>query len=66
MVVVGVPVEHVMVWRGVLCRVGSVACGGRLRWGVVVMQLGGVAVVFGHAGVGVRRGGGVVMVLVMT
>ena len=63
-VVVGVPVVHAMVCCGVVRRVGSVACGGRLRWGVVVMQLVGVAVVMGHQGVGVGGGRGVVMVLV--
>ena len=63
--VLGVPVVHVMLWCGVVRRVGWVACGGRLRWGVVVMQLVGVAVVFGHQGVGVLGGGGVVMVLVV-
>ena len=62
-VVVHVPVVHVMVWCGVMCRVGLVACGGRLRWGAVVMELVGVAVVLGHQGVG-GGGGGVAMVLV--
>ena len=37
---------------------GSVACGGRLRRGVVVMQLVGVAVVLGHPGAGIRGGRG--------
>ena len=50
---------------GVPC--GWVARGGRLRWGVVVLtvvlQLVGVAVVLGHRGVGVGRGGGVVVAL---
>ena len=64
-VVVGVSVVHVMVWCGPVCRVGWVAYGGRLRWGVVVIQLVGVAVVFGHRGVGVGGGGGVLMVLVV-
>ena len=61
---VGVSVVHVMLCCGVVRKVGWVACRGRLRWGVVVMQLVGVAVVLGHRGVGVRGGGGVVMVLV--
>ena len=52
--VVGVCLVHVMVWCGPVRRVGWVACGDRLRWGVVVMQLVGVAVVLGHHGVGVR------------
>ena len=63
--VVGVPVIHVMVWCGVVRFVGWVAFRGRLRWGVVVMQLVGVAAVLGHRGVGVGGGGGVVMVLVV-
>ena len=57
-VVVGVSVVHVMVWCGPVC-------GGQLRWGVVVMELVEAAVVFGHQGVGVRGGGGVLMVLVV-
>ena len=56
--VVGVPVVHVMVWYGVVRREGWPACRGRLRWGVVVMQLVAVAVVLGHQGVGVRGGRG--------
>ena len=44
---------------------GSVAPGARLRCGVVVMQLMGVSGVLGHRGVGVRRGGGEVVVLVV-
>ena len=63
--VVGVPVVHMMVWCGVVRRVGWVACGGRLRWGVVVMQLVGVAAVLGHRGVGVGGCGGVSMVLMV-
>ena len=55
---VGVPVVHAIVWCGVVRRVGWVACGGGLRWGVVVMQLVGVAVVLGHRGVGVGGGRG--------
>ena len=58
---VGVPVVHVMVLCGVVRRVGWVACGGWLRWGVVVMQLVRVAVVLQHQGVGgwgPGRGGG--------
>ena len=62
--VVVVPVVDVMVCCGVVRRVGWLACRGRLRWGVVVMQLVGAAVVLGHQGVGVGGGGGVVMVLV--
>ena len=62
--VVGVPLVHVMVRCGVVRRVGLVACGVRLRWGVVVMELVGVTVVFGHRGVWVGGDGGVVMVLV--
>ena len=58
-------VVHVMVWCGVVCRVGWVARGGWLRWGVVELQLVGVAVVFGHQGVGVGGDGGVVVVLVV-
>ena len=42
-------VVHVMVWCPEVCRVGWVARAARLRWGVVVMQLVGVAVVLGHA-----------------
>ena len=56
LVVVGVPVVHVMVWWGVVRRVGWVACGGRLRWCVVVMELVGAAVVLVHQGVGVGGG----------
>ena len=56
---------HVMVWCGEVCRVGWVVRGARLRWGVVGMQLVGVAVVLGHRGVGVGRDGGVVVVLVV-
>ena len=63
-VVVGAPVVYVMVSCGVVRRVGWVACGGQLRLGVVVMEVVVVAVVLGHRGVGVGRGGGVVMVLV--
>ena len=63
--VVGVPVVHVMVWCGVLRRVGLVACGGWLRGGVVVMQLVKVAVVLGHRGVRVGGCGGVEVVLVV-
>ena len=40
-------------------------CGARLRWGVVVMQLVGVAVVLGHRGVRVGGDGGMVVVLVV-
>ena len=58
-------VVHVMDWCGELCRVGWVARWARLRWGVLMMQLVGVAVVLGHRGVGVRRDGGVVVVLVV-
>ena len=54
-------VVYVMVWCGKVW----VVCGARLRWGVVGMQLGGVAVVWGHRGVGVGRDGGVVVVLVV-
>ena len=54
-------VVHVMVWCCEVCRVGWVACGARLCWGVVVMQLVGAAVVFGHRGVQVGRGVGVVV-----
>ena len=60
-----VVVVHVMVWCGEVCRGGWVAHGARLRWGVVVMQLVGVAVVLGHQGVEVRRNGGVLVVLVV-
>ena len=62
-VAVGVPVVQVMPWRGVVRRLGWEACGGRLRWGVVGMELVGVAVVLGHREVGVGGDGGVVMVL---
>ena len=58
-------VVHVMVWCREVYRVGWVARGDRLRWGVVVMQLVGVAVVLGHRGVGFGRDGGVVVVLVV-
>ena len=63
--VVSLPGADVMVWCGMVRRVGWVACGGRLRWGVVVMQLVGVAVILGHPGVGVGGGGGAVLVLVV-
>ena len=46
-------------------RVGWVACGAWLRWGVVVMQLVGIAAVFRHQGVRVGGRWGVVMVLVL-
>ena len=61
--VLGVPVVHLMVWCGVVRRVGWVAFWGRLRQGVLVMQLVGVPVVLGHQRVGVLGGQGVVMVL---
>ena len=61
---VGVAAVHLMVWCGVWRRVAWVACRGRLRWGEVVLQLVGVAVILGHQGVGIGGGGGVVMVLV--
>ena len=60
-----VVVVHVMVSCGEVCRVGWVARGARLRWGVVAMQLVGVPVVLGDRGVGVGRDGGVVVVLVV-
>ena len=63
-VVIGAPVVHVMVWCGLVRRVGWVKCRGWLRWGVVVMELVGVAVVLVHRAVGVVGGGSVVMVLV--
>ena len=56
--VVGVLVAHVMVWCVVVHRLGWPAPGGRLCWGVVVMELVGVAVVFGHRGVGGGGGAG--------
>ena len=59
-VVVAVSVVHVMVWFGVVRRVGWVACRGRLHWGVAAMQLVGFAVLLRHQGVGV---GGRIMVL---
>ena len=40
--VVGVPMVHVMLLRSVVRRVRWVACGGQLRWRVVVMQQVGV------------------------
>ena len=49
---------HVMVCCGVVRRAGRVVCRGRLRWGVVVLQLVGVGVVLGLQGVGVRGGAG--------
>ena len=55
---VGVPVVHMMLLCVMVRRVGWLACGGRLRWDVAVMQLVGVAVVFGHQGVGVGGGQG--------
>ena len=58
-------VVHVMVSCIEVCRVGWVARGARLRWGVVVMQLVGAAVLLGHRGLGVRRDGGLVVVLVV-
>ena len=63
--VVGLSVVHAMVWCGVVRRVGWVACGDRVRRGMVVMHLVGVAAVLLHRGVGVRGGGGVVLVLVV-
>ena len=63
--VVGVSMVHVMVLCGPVRRQGSLACGGRLRWGLGMMKLVWVAVVLGHEGVGVRGGGGVLMVLVL-
>ena len=59
--VVGVPVVHVMVRCGVVRRLGWVACGGRLRAGVVVMQLVGIDVVLGPLGGRGFWGGGVVV-----
>ena len=54
-----------MVWCGDVCRVGWVVRQARLCWGVVGMQLGGVAVVLGHQGVGFGGDGGVVVMLVV-
>ena len=48
---------------GVPCGLGGPW--GWLRWGVVVLQLVGVAVVLGHRGVGVGGDGCVVVVLVV-
>ena len=61
---VDVPVVHVMVWCGVVRRLEWVACGGRLRSGMVAIQLAGVAV----GGIRVQGSGGpggVVMWLVV-
>ena len=60
-----VVVVHVIVWYGEVCPVGWVARGARLRWGVVMVQLVGVAVVWGHRGVGVGRDAAGVVVLVV-
>ena len=46
-------------------RVRWVACGPRLCWGVVVIDLVGVAVVLTHRGAGAGGGGGVLMPLVV-
>ena len=54
-----------MVWCGDVCHVGRVVRGAWLCRGVVGMQLVGVAVAWGHQGVGVGRDGGVVVVLVV-
>ena len=62
-VVVGVSVAHVMVWCGPVRRVE--ACGPQLCWGVVMMELVGVAMVLGHREAGVRGGGGVLVLLVV-
>ena len=64
-VVVGVSVVDMMVFCGPVPGVGWVACGGWLRWGVVVIEPVVVAVVLAHQGVGVGRGRGVLMVLVV-
>ena len=64
MVVVGVSVVRVMVWCGPVRRVGRVVCGARSWWGVVVMELVGVALVLGHWEAGVGGGGGVLVLLV--
>ena len=45
---VGVIVVHMMVWCGVVRRMERLACRGRLRRGVVVMQLVGIIVGLGH------------------
>ena len=63
--VVVVSVVHVMVWCGPVRRLGSVACRGRLRRGVVLMELVGVALVLRHQGLGVGGGEGVLMMLVV-
>ena len=65
-VAVSLSLVQVIVRCGPVCRVGGLACGGPLRWGVVVMQLVGIAVVLGHQGVGVRGREGVLMVLLAT
>ena len=64
-VVVGLSVVHVMVWCGTVRRVGWLACGPRLCWGVVMMELVGVAVVLEHQEAGVGVGGGLVVLLVV-
>ena len=58
-------VVHVMMWCDEVCRVLPMAHGARLRSCVVVIQLVGVAVVFGHRGVRVGRDGGVLGELVV-
>ena len=62
-VVLGVSIVHVVLWCGPVRRMGWVACGPRLGWGVVLMELVGVPVVFRHRGAGVGGGGGVLMPL---
>ena len=62
---VGVSVVHVMVWCGPVRRVGWFTCGPRLCWGVLVMELVGVAAVLGHQVAEVGNGGGVLMPLVV-
>ena len=61
----GVSVVQVMVWCSPVRRVEWVALGVWLRWGVVMMDLAGIAVLLGSQGVGVRGARGVLMVLVV-
>ena len=64
--VVGVSVVHVVVWCCPVSRVGWAACGTRLCWAVVMMELVGLAVVVRHRRAASGRGGGVLVLLVVS
>ena len=64
-VVLGVSLVRVVVWRSSLHRIRRLACRPRLRCGVVMMELVGVALVFGHRGGGIWGGSRVLVLLLV-